>query len=63
MSCQQYLSERQVSEITGISMSTLQKDRHMRKGLPYIKIGKTVRYAYTDIVEAMNAYKIRPAER
>ena len=39
-----YLTEIEVSEITGISKSCLQQHRWLRKGLPYIKIGRSVRY-------------------
>lgn len=40
-----YISEKAVSDITGFSLSKLQQDRFYRKGIPYIKIGRNIRYA------------------
>ncbi len=55
---QRWLKERQVADITGISLSTLRKHRHLCKGIPYIKIGRSVFYAYIDVIEYMNLHKI-----
>ena len=57
-----YLSEKSVAEMTGISVSTLQKQRHTRTGIPYCKLGKLVRYALADVVASMEARRINPAE-
>ena len=53
-----YVSEQIVSEITGIPRSTLQKDRHYRRGIPYCKIGKSVRYLLADVYTSMDGRKI-----
>ena len=37
-----YLNEKQVSEMTGRALSTLRNERFLGKGMPYIKIGKSV---------------------
>jgi predicted DNA-binding transcriptional regulator AlpA len=58
-----YISEKAVVELTGIPRSTLQKDRHYRRGLPYIKLGKLVRYNVQDILRHMEAHRIDPAEQ
>ena len=58
----QYLSEKRVSEVTGIPVSTLQKQRHHRTGIPYSKFGKLVRYALADVVASMESCRIHPAE-
>ncbi len=55
---QRWLKERQVADITGISLSTLRKHRHLSNGIPYIKIERSVFYAYIDVVEYMNSHKI-----
>lgn len=49
-----WLTEREVSQMTGISVSKLQKDRFYRRGLPYSKIpgGRLVRYD-ADIITAI----------
>ena len=54
-----YLNERQVSELTGISLSKLRNDRFLRKGIPYNKIGKSVRYENVEIKKFMDQCKIR----
>ena len=59
-----YLTESEVSEITRMSLSTLRNDRFMRKGMSYVKIGRSVRYSLEDVIEFMESRKIRlePAE-
>jgi len=56
-----WLTEREVSGITGLSVSTLQKQRLYSRGIPYSKIGKSVRYAYDDVMAFMWAARIDPA--
>lgn len=53
-----WLTEKQVVLLIGLSLSTLQKNRHKRKGIKYAKIGRSVRYALSDVIEYMNAHKI-----
>jgi predicted DNA-binding transcriptional regulator AlpA len=55
-----WLTEREVAGITGLSVSTLQKQRLYSRGIPYSKIGKSVRYAYADIVAFMQANRVEP---
>jgi len=54
----QYLNERKVVEITGFSIQKLQQDRFNRKGIPYTKLGRMVRYNLQDVVAYMEAHKI-----
>lgn len=54
-----WLTEREVSKLTGISASTLQKQRFHGKGIPYSKVGtKSVRYSFQDVVDYMDSQKI-----
>jgi hypothetical protein len=53
-----YLNEKQVSEMTAIPLSTLRNDRFLSKGIPFIKIGKSVRYDLYDVVDYMDSHKI-----
>ena len=55
----QYLDENQVSEITKRALPTLRNDRHLGKGIPYIKVGRSVRYSLSDVIEFMESRKIR----
>jgi predicted DNA-binding transcriptional regulator AlpA len=43
------LTDRQVSEITGRARSTLQKDRLAGGGIPYVYVGRLVRYRLSDV--------------
>jgi hypothetical protein len=56
----QYLTEKEVSVLTGRARQTLANDRHHRRGFPYVKFGGSVRYNLADILEAMNSHRIDP---
>ena len=51
----EYLSPRQVSQLTGISVKTLEAMRGVRKGPPYFKVGGRVRYKLQDVREFIEA--------
>ena len=53
-----YLTEVQVAELTGRALSTLRNDRSIGRGVPYIKIGRSVRYDLGDVIRFMDAHKI-----
>lgn len=55
-----YLPEKEVSSMTGFSLSKLQQDRFYRKGIPYIRLGRSIRYSIQDVLDYMNAHKINP---
>jgi predicted DNA-binding transcriptional regulator AlpA len=53
------LSVRDVQEITGRARSTLQKDRVIGSGIPFIRIGRLVRYRQSDVrayIESLPAH-------
>ena len=54
-----YLTEVEVSDITRMSLSTLRNDRFRGKGIPYVKIGRSVRYNLADVIEFMESRKIQ----
>ncbi|MBT4485057.1 MAG: helix-turn-helix domain-containing protein [Candidatus Latescibacteria bacterium] len=54
----QYITEKEVAEITGRALSTLRNERFLGKGIPYLKIGKSVRYNYEDVIEFMESRRI-----
>ncbi|MFC1554907.1 DNA-binding protein [candidate division KSB1 bacterium] len=54
-----YYNDQQVSEITGWSLSKLRHDRMSKKGIPYSKVGHTVRYNIEDIKEYFESCKIK----
>jgi len=54
-----YLTETEVAAITGRAVSTLRNERFLRKGFPYLRIGKrSIRYKTKDIIAAMEAKRI-----
>jgi phage terminase Nu1 subunit (DNA packaging protein) len=55
-----YVDERKVSEITGIALPTLRNSRFNRRGIPWIKCGRSVRYALSDVINYMESRKIVP---
>jgi len=57
-----YLTEVEVSQMTGLALSTLRNTRLQCRGLPYIKIGRAVRYDLRDVVRYMETHKISPRE-
>ena len=57
-----YISEIEVSNITGRALSTLRNDRSRGQGIPYIKVGRSVRYSYEDVINFMDSRKIITSE-
>ena len=55
----QYINENQVSKITGMALSTLRNNRSKGQGIPYIKVGRSVRYDLQDVIEFMESHKIK----
>ncbi|OPY68295.1 MAG: Helix-turn-helix domain protein [Syntrophorhabdus sp. PtaU1.Bin050] len=55
---QQFLNEKEVSQLTRFALSTLRNDRSQGRGIPYVKIGKAVRYSLNDVNAFMESHKI-----
>lgn len=55
----QYITEIEVSEITGRALSTLRNERSKGEGIFYIKVGRSVRYDLQDVIDFMESHKIR----
>ena len=54
-----YINENRVAKITSRALSTLRNERSKGQGIPYIKLGRSVRYDLQDVVEYMEAHKIQ----
>jgi hypothetical protein len=61
MSAKRFIDEREVAKITGRALSTLRNERALRKGIPYYKVGRSVRYSIEDVMDFMEIHKIRTA--
>lgn len=58
-----YLTSKETSFITGISLGTLANNRSARKGIPYVKISdRSVRYKLSDVLAYMNHNRIDPQQ-
>lgn len=53
-----YISEKEVSQITGIPIQTLRNFRCQGKGIGYSKFGRSVRYRLQDVVAFMEAHRV-----
>ena len=54
----EWLNEKDVAILIGVSVYTLRQHRHKGIGLPYVKYGKSVRYSIADIVEYLKSKTI-----
>ena len=54
-----WISEVEVSEITGRALPTLRNERCAGRGIPYSKIGRSVRYLIHDVYKYMDDRKIQ----
>ncbi len=54
-----YLTEADVAEITRKALPTLRNERHLRRGIPYLKIGiRGIRYRTCDVLAYMESVRI-----
>ena len=56
----QYYTEEQVAQMTGISKKTLQQHRWLKKGIAYSRLGRSIRYEHSDILNFMGGNRIEP---
>ena len=54
----QWLDERTVAAITGLSVHTLRSHRQKRVGIVYVKIGRSVRYSWEDVMSFMESRRV-----
>ena len=59
MPIKEFLTETEVSEITGIPLKTLRNLRYLKKTFTFYKINKSVRYRLSEVREAMEKSKIK----
>jgi hypothetical protein len=54
------VTEVELSELINRSVQTLRNDRHRHRGLPYIKIGRSIRYDLADVEAYLNECRVIP---
>jgi predicted DNA-binding transcriptional regulator AlpA len=57
-----YIDEKEVSKITGLALPTLRNWRFKGIGMPYSKVGRSVRYALEDVLDYMESRKVQTDE-
>ena len=55
-----YLNDHQAAEYTGLSVATLRRDRFQKRGFPYVKFGRSVRYRREDLDREMSRHLVVP---
>lgn len=58
----QYITEKEVSQLTRRALQTLRNDRFKGQGIPYCKIGRSCRYNLEDVIRFMESHKIKTEE-
>lgn len=54
------LTEKEVASHFAISVKKLQKDRSRNEGIPYLKIGSSVRYEWQEIQKYTSLIRVVP---
>ncbi len=52
------LTPEEVAELTGLSTETLAQWRSQRRGIPYLKVGRCVRYDPADVHEYLRGCRV-----
>ena len=55
----QLVNEKVLAEKLDVSISKLQRDRHLKRGLPFLRIGKLVKYDLDKVFEYLEAISDR----
>lgn len=58
-----YLTDRAVEELTGIKRQSLANSRHLGRGIPYSRVGRSIRYKLADVLSFMEQHRIDPEAR
>ncbi|MCU0614015.1 MAG: helix-turn-helix domain-containing protein [Desulfobacterales bacterium] len=62
MNIPKYIDEQEVAQITGRALSTLRNERFNQRGIPYYKVGRSVRYSLQEVIEFMEAPRVQTGE-
>ncbi|OQA91181.1 MAG: hypothetical protein BWY26_01115 [Elusimicrobia bacterium ADurb.Bin231] len=55
----EYIDERDLSRLIKRALSSIRNDRFKGQGVPFIKVGRSVRYSYSDAIAFMEQRKIK----
>ena len=62
MSEKKWINEEETAKMIGRGLQTLRNDRFLGKGLPYYKLGKSVRYLVDDVLTFMEQRRIATSD-
>ena len=54
----EWIVEQEVERLTSIPLQTLRNRRFQRKGFPYYKIGRSIRYKKSEVLAMMEASRV-----
>jgi len=54
------LREQESAKELGVAVQTLRNWRHLRKGPPYVKMGRAIRYRREDLVAFIERHMVTP---
>jgi predicted DNA-binding transcriptional regulator AlpA len=57
-----YLTAAEVEALTGRARATLARDRVKRRGIPYYKMGRIIRYQLKDVLDYIEGCRIETDE-
>jgi hypothetical protein len=55
----QLIDEKELSRITRRALSTIRNDRHLGRGMPYIRIGRSIRYNLNDVQNYLKSRRVK----
>jgi hypothetical protein len=63
METDRWIEPPEVQEITGKKLQTLANERYRGTGIPYYKLGSSIRYKLSDVIGYMERHRINPEAR
>ncbi len=60
MNTERYLTPLEVEKFTSRKAQTLANERYRGEGIPYYKVGASVRYKLSDVISFMEQHRIEP---
>lgn len=63
MEADRWVEPLEVERITGKKLQTLANERYRGAGIPYYKVGASVRYKLADVLSFMERHRINPEAR
>jgi hypothetical protein len=57
-----FFTEHEISALIGRAVQSLRNDRSSGIGLPYYKVGRSVRYRLSDVMAWMDTQRIEPGQ-